>query len=78
MHHRRPAHQDRPGGVDSFRKSSPWPVVTRTAEAERMRDYAVTAAGSVTVPGTASAGSVAVSGYVWGSTPTSFADSHRV
>ena len=59
-------------------KSSPCPVVTRTAEAERRMGYAVTAAGSVTVPGTARAASVAVSRYVCGSMPTSFADSHSV
>ena len=64
------------------RKSSPWPVVILAAEAERAKDYAVTAvsraSGSVTVPGVASAASVAVSRYVCGSTPTSFADSHSV
>jgi hypothetical protein len=56
-------------------RPGPW---SRGAEGERMRDYAVTGVGSVTVPGTASAASVAVSRYVWGSTPTSVADSHSV
>ena len=64
------------------RKSSPCPVVILAGEAERTKDYAVTAAsrasGSVTAPGVASAASVAVSRYVWGSMPTSFADSHSV
>jgi hypothetical protein len=66
------------GSVSFERMSSPCPVGTQTGEAERWRDYAVTAAGSVTVPGTASAASVAVSRYVCGSTPTSLADSHSV
>jgi hypothetical protein len=70
---------DRIREADEFyRMSSPCPVGTQTGEAERWRDYAVTAAGSVTVPGTASAASVAVSRYVCGSTPTSLADSHSV
>ena len=63
------------------RKSSPWPVVSLGAEA-REQDYAVPAVsrapGRVTAPGVASAASVAVSRYMWGSTPTSFADSHSV
>ena len=63
-------------------KSSPWPVVILPGEAERAKDYAVTAAskasGSVTAPGAASAASVAVSRYLLGSTPASFADSHSV
>jgi hypothetical protein len=58
-------------------KASPWPVVTRLADGQRRRDYAA-AAGSVTVPGVTNAASVAVSRYVWGSMPTSFADSHSV
>ena len=45
-------------------KSSPWPVVILAAEAERAKDYAVTAvsraSGSVTVPGVASAASVEI------------------
>lgn len=60
------------------RKSSPCPVMAWAAEAERRMDYAVMAAGNVTVPGTASAASVAVSRYMCGSRPTSFADSHSV
>jgi transposase len=66
------------GRTLEYRKSSPCPVTAWAAEAERRMDYVVMAGGSVTVPGTASAASVAVSRYVWGSTPTSFADSHRV
>ena len=64
------------------RKSSPWPVVILAAEAEGSeglrRDGGSRASGSVTAPGVASAASAAVSRYVWGSTPTSFADSHSV
>ena len=65
-------------GRKVVRKSSPCPVMTGAAEAKPRMDYAVTGAGSVTVPGVASAASVAVSKYVWGSTPPSFADSHSV
>ena len=66
----------------AWARLAPCPVVILAGEAERTKDYAVTAAsrasGSVTAPGVASAASVAVSRYVWGSMPTSFADSHSV
>lgn len=55
-------------------------MVILAVEAEE-KDYAVPtvsgASGSVTAPGAANVASVAVSKCVWGSTPTSFADSHR-
>ena len=58
-------------------KSSPCPVGPGGCR-QHARDYAEAGAGSVTVPGVASAASVAVSRYAWGSTPTSFADSQSV
>lgn len=68
-------------GDESIRRSSPWPVVIPAAEVGQ-QDYEVPAvsraSGSVTAPGVSSAASVGGEQVRWGSTPTSFADSHSV